>query len=118
MKFLHRLEPLFWLLFGSGGFAAAFVLPPLVFGLLIAGPMGWFPADAFEYHRMHGLAANPVGRIVILGVVTLVLWHSAHHLRHFLLDVGLARLHTPLAYLLYGLAGVASAACLGAVSSL
>ena len=41
MRLIYRFEPVFWLLFGAGGFAAALILPALIFGLLIAGPMGW-----------------------------------------------------------------------------
>ena len=61
MKLIHRLEPLFWILFGAGGFVAAFFLPGLVFCLAIAGPLGWFDPYATDYHRMYGLVSSPVG---------------------------------------------------------
>lgn len=118
MKWLHRLEPIFWLLFGAGGFAAALVLPALMFSLTIAGPMGWFPASATDYQRMHDLVANPIGSLIAAGVISLVLWHAAHHLRHFLLDLGLGRFHAPLAYLLYTLAALGTVASVQAVLSL
>ena len=55
--------------------------------------------------------ANPIGG-------TLIAWHSAHHLRHFALDLGLKRYEAPVAFALYGLAAVSTAACFLAVASL
>ena len=89
-----------------------------MFGLTIAAPLGWFSDYATSYHRMHGLAANPVGQLVVVVVASLVLWHAALHLRHFCLDLGLSRLHAPLAYLLYGLALVGTLASVRTVAGL
>jgi fumarate reductase subunit D len=89
-----------------------------MFGVTIAAPMGWFSDYAISYQRMHALAANPAGRVILAAVISLALWHGAHHLRHLLLDMGLARLHAPLAYLLYGIALLGTLASIQAVASL
>ncbi len=88
MRLLHKLEPVFWMLFGAGGFAAALILPALMFGLTIAAPAGWLSDYAISYHRVRGLAANPLGQLILAAVISLVLWHAAHHLRHLCLDLG------------------------------
>jgi len=118
VRLLHKLEPVLWLLFGAGGFAAALILPALMFGITIAWPMGWVSDYASSYHRVHAIAASPPGRLVLAAVIVLVLWHAAHHLRHLALDLGLGRIHAPLAWLLYGLALIGSLAGLHAVASL
>ncbi len=118
MNLIHRLEPIFWVLFGAGGFVAALLLPGLIFCLAIAGPLGWFDPYATDYQRMYGLVSSPVGRLFVLGVVTLVLWHAAHHLRHFLLDLGLSQVRAPIAYVLYGLAAVLTVVAFTTVTTL
>lgn len=118
MSLIHRLEPLFWALFGAGGFLAALLLPGLMFGLLIAAPLGLFDPGATAHHRMHGLAANPLGRLILFATISLVLWHAAHHIRHLLLDLGLRRLEGPICYVAYGLAGLGTLAAASAVVAL
>lgn len=107
MSLIHRLEPLWWLLFGAGGFAAALFLPGLLLGLEL-GALGAFGEYATSYHRVHGLVANLFGRVILAAVLSLVFWHSAHHLRHFALDLGLKRIEAVVAYTLYGLALVST----------
>lgn len=118
MKWIHRLEPLWWLLFGAGGVVGSIVLVPLFFGLAVAAPLGWIPAEAVSFHRMHGLAANPAGRVILAAVPSLVFWHAAHHLRHFALDLGLGHIQAPLAYALYGLAALGTLASVAAAAAL
>lgn len=103
-RLLQVLEPLFWMLFGLGGVAAALLLPALFFCLAIAAPLGWISPEAVSFHRMYALASNPLGRLVLALVPSLVFWHAANHLRHFALDLGLGAVDIPLAYALYGLA--------------
>ncbi|NRA03214.1 MAG: fumarate reductase subunit D [Myxococcales bacterium] len=118
MRLIYRFEAMFWLLFGAGGFAAALILPALLFGLTIAGPMGWLSDYAVSYHRMRGLVANPIGGPIVAAVASLVLWNGAHHVRHFLLDLGFARYHAPLAFGLYGLALLGTGASFAALAAL
>jgi fumarate reductase subunit D len=117
VRLIHRLEPIWWLLFGAGGFVAALILPGLVIGLEL-GALGAFGDYATSYHRVHGLVSNPAGRVILAGVLCLVFWHSAHHLRHFALDLGLKRIEALVAYGVYGLALLSSLATIAAVAAL
>src|SRR5215831_9846736 len=80
----RRAEPLAWLLFTSGGLAAALLLPVLLvlFGLVF--PAGWVPAPA-QPHLL-SLARNPLTRVVLLGLCVLALFHWAHRFRYTLYD--------------------------------
>ncbi len=109
-QLIHRLEPLWWLLFGAGGFVAALLLPAFFFVIAIAFPLGWFGDPLTTFQRMQTLFANPVGQLIWIVVPSLIFWHAAHHLRHFGLDLGLQRLEGPLSAGLYGLAALGTAA--------
>lgn len=81
-------KPLVWLPFAGGGVVAAMMLPVmmLVTGILL--PLGILPVEALSYDRLHALAANPLGKIVLAGVLILPLWHGAHRFRCTLQDLG------------------------------
>ena len=85
MNFIHKLEPLWWMLFGGGGFVASFFLPGLLMGVCLFAPLGLFESG-LRYERAYALASSGVGRIFLGGVISLTLWHCAHHLRHLGLD--------------------------------
>ena len=115
MSFIHKLEPLWWILFGAGGFIIGFFLPGLLIGVTLLAPLGLFESGlAFE--RAHALASSGVGRVFLGGVLSLALWHCAHHLRHFLMDLGAPP--APPAYLSYGLALVGTLVTLRLVVAL
>ena len=80
----RRAEPLVWLLFTSGGLAAALLLPVLMvlFGLVF--PAHWVSAPA-QAHLL-SVARNPFTRIVLLGLCVLALFHWAHRFRYTLYD--------------------------------
>jgi fumarate reductase subunit D len=80
----RRAEPLVWLLFTSGGLAAALLLPVLLvlFGLVF--PAGWVSAPA-QAHLL-SVARNPLTRIVLLGLCVLALFHWAHRFRYTLYE--------------------------------
>ncbi len=118
MRLIHRLEPVFWLLFGAGGFMSALLLPGLLLGFGLGLPLGWWSEYAGSYHRVRGLVANPIGGPLVALILSLVCWHGAHHLRHFALDLGMKRYEAPVAFTLYGLAALSTAACFVAVASL
>lgn len=118
MKLIHLLEPLWWVLFGAGGFVAALLLPGLVLGLFVLAPLGVISPDAVSHARMLGLVAHPIGRVVVAAIISLVLWHSAHHLRHFALDLGLQSQQALVSYVVYGLALLGTLAAVGAVAGL
>lgn len=79
-------KPLLWLPFASGGLVAAFILPVLILitGLLV--PLG---VVQLPYERMLAFAHNPLGKLVLFGVVALPAWHAAHRLRMTAHDLGL-----------------------------
>ena len=80
----RRAEPLVWLLFTSGGLAAALLLPVLMvlFGLVF--PADWVSAPA-QAHLL-SVARYPLTRIVLLGLCVLALFHWAHRFRYTLYE--------------------------------
>jgi fumarate reductase subunit D len=82
--------PIFWALFGAGGMLSALTGPVLVFMTGIAIPMGFLLApEVMNYPRMLGFAQHFVGKLVILAVIILYLWHAAHRIFKSLHDVGI-----------------------------
>lgn len=82
-------KPVFWALFGGGGMLSALIGPMLIFITGIAVPMGFLlPADALHYDRMLAFARNPVGKLAILAVISLFLFHGCHRMYHCLHDFG------------------------------
>ena len=73
-----------WLLFTSGGLAAALLLPVLMvlFGLVF--PAHWVSAPA-QAHLLT-VASYPLTRIVLLGLCVLALFHWAHRFRYTLYE--------------------------------
>ena len=117
MNFIHKLEPIWWMLFGGGGFVAGFFLPGLIISVLLLGPSELM-STGLGYERALALASSPVGRIFLIAVITLVLWHCAHHLRHFMLDL-FGHAAAPIAaYGSYGLALIGTIATVSTVLAL
>jgi len=77
-------EPFLWMLFSAGGVVAALLVPIhlLIFGIAI--PMGWIEAPAYEH--VLALARGPIGRLYLLVLCTLPLFHWAHRFRYTLYD--------------------------------
>jgi len=69
-------KPIFWSLFAAGGTLAAFLAPVLVLLFLMAA-LGHIPV-ILGYAYLHAFAANWLGKLFLLGVITLFLWHAAH----------------------------------------
>lgn len=86
MKRSH--EPIFWALFGAGGMLLALFGPALVFATGLAAPLGWLPADTLSPERMLGFARHPLGKAVLLALLSLSLFHACHRVRHSLHDLG------------------------------
>jgi fumarate reductase subunit D len=82
-------KPVVWSLFAAGGTLAALLAPVLVLLFLLAA-LGRAP-ELLGYARLHAFAANPLGKLFLLTVITLFLWHAAHRLRVALHDFGLRR---------------------------
>lgn len=117
MKLIHKLEPIFWMLFGAGGFVVAFTLPALILGVMILAPLGLMP-HGLSYDRAHLLASSLPGKGFLLVVIVLSLWHAAHHLRHFILDLFGHSGMVAGAYLSYGIALAGTIAALAVVGGL
>jgi len=80
----RRAEPLMWLLFSSGGLAAALLLPVLLLFFGVVFPAGWVSAPA-QAHLL-SVARVPLTRNVLLGLCVLALFHWAHRFRYTLYD--------------------------------
>jgi fumarate reductase subunit D len=84
---LLRLEPVIWLFFGAGILLGTLLLPAWLLSVGLAGPLGLLPEGALSFERAHALASNPLGRLVLLGLVALPLWKGAHHTRALAVDL-------------------------------
>lgn len=115
---LLRLEPIIWLLFGAGILVGTLLLPGYLLTVTLAGPLGILPADALSYDRAYAIAASPLGRLVLLGLIALPLWKGAHHLRSLWIDLVGASSEAAVATLLYLVALVGSVLGLLAVVGL
>ncbi|MFI7664724.1 fumarate reductase subunit FrdD [Nocardia sp. NPDC049526] len=78
------LEPFGWLLFSTGGMAAALLIPVLLFLFGLAFPLGWLPAPDHAY--LLSVLRHPVTRLVLFGLCVLALFHWAHRFRYMLYD--------------------------------
>ena len=47
---------------------------------------------------------NPVGKVVLAAMISLIFWHSAHHLRHLAYDLGMHSRAASISLGVYGLA--------------
>lgn len=83
-------KPIFWLPFGGGGMVSALIGPMLIFITGIAVPLGFLlPGDAMSYERMLAFARNPLGKLFLLVVIALFLFHGCHRAYHCLHDFGI-----------------------------
>jgi fumarate reductase subunit D len=107
---INTIEPLWWGLFGAGGFVAALLLPVtiLIFGWSI--PMGGVPTDAVTPYRLQNVLTNPIVKLYLLVLISLPLFHWAHRFRYFLFDLGLHGGRMGIAVLCYGAAIVGTVA--------
>ena len=91
-------KPIVWSLFAAGGTLAAFLAPVLVLLFLLA-ELGR-PPLLLHYSQLHAFAAHWFGKLFLLVVIALFLWHAAHRLRVTLHDFGL-RQDTAVAAVVY-----------------
>lgn len=101
-------EPVPWLLFGAGGMLSALIAPALVLvtGLLV--PLGVLPKDLMSYPRVLAFAQHPLGKLLLLAVISLFLFHGCHRVVTTLHDYGLRAGHAAMA-LFFGAALLATA---------
>ena len=82
-------EPIFWSLFGAGGVLSALLGPILILLTGIVAPVGlWMPPEAVGYPRMLAFAQSWCGKVALLVVISLFLWHAVHRIFHSLHDLG------------------------------
>lgn len=79
--------PLWWLLFAGGGVVAAFLMPVTIVLTGIAIPAGWLSQEA-----LFDLVHSTLGRLYLILLISLPLFHWAHRFRYALIDLGLGRL--------------------------
>lgn len=107
--------PIFWALFGAGGMLAALTGPALVFMTARGLPLrSMLPADMLSYHNMQAFAQHGLGKLFLLAIVVLYMWHAAHRIYKSLHDVGIHPGPVPKA-VCYGSALVASVLAAGAL---
>jgi fumarate reductase subunit D len=82
-------KPIFWALFGAGGTLSALIGPVLVLMTGILVPLSLvLPRSTMSYDRMLALARNGLGKVGLLAVISLFLFHGCHRLYHCLHDFG------------------------------
>ncbi len=97
-------EPMVWSLFSAGGMISALITPVLILITGIAVPLGIVATEAIGFERAQAFAANPIGKLILLVLVILPLWHGAHRFRFVLVDLGLHGAKTLLGVVCYGFA--------------
>ena len=104
-------EPIVWSLFGAGGVLSAMFGPMLILVTTILVPLGiLLPPDTLSYARVLAFAQGWPGKLAILTVVSLFLFHAMHRFCHSLHDLGF---HTGRGaqLLCYGFATLISVLC-------
>ena len=105
----RSISPIFWLPFGAGGMLSALFGPALVLITGVLAPTGFLVPQSFiSYGHVLAFARNPIGKLVVLAVIALFLWHGAERLFLTLKDMKAG----PLPRLKLGTYGVAAAVTL------
>lgn len=101
-------KPIVWSLFAAGGTLAAFLAPVLVLLFLLTA-LGHPPA-LMGYAQLHAFAAHWFGKVFLLAVIVLFLWHAAHRMRVTVYDFWLRQdlLAAVIVYLIAGAGSVLS----------
>lgn len=100
-------EPIFWLLFGTGGMTAAIVLPAILIVMLAAGLSSPdLNSGLLNFEQVKGMLGNWFVSLVVFGVLATLFFYAFHRIYHTLHDLGIhtTKLHW---FVFYG----AAAAC-------
>ncbi len=82
-------EPVFWSLFGAGGVLSALIGPVLILITGIAVPLGFLlPEDTLSHANVLAFVQHPLGKLALLTVIALFLFHGCHRMLHSLHDLG------------------------------
>lgn len=111
----RSVAPIFWLMFGAGGMLAALFGPALVIitGLAIPAGLG-FGTTTMDYAHAIVFARHPLGKLVLLVVISLFAWHGAERIYLTLKDMHLGPKLT-LGWLSYGSAAAITLATITAL---
>lgn len=104
-------EPVVWSLFGAGGVLSALFGPMLILVTCILVPLGiLLPRATLGYARVLAFTQWWPGKLAILTVVSLFLFHAMHRFCHSLHDLGF---HTGRGaqFLCYGFAALITVLC-------
>jgi len=74
-------KPIFWSLFGAGGMLSALIGPAVIY-------LTGFQTGKLSHERVLLLAQNGLGKLAILAVISLFLFHGCHRMYHSLHDFG------------------------------
>ena len=81
-------EPIFWSLFGAGGVLSALIGPVLILVTGLAVPLGLLKPEILSYDNLLSFVRNPFGKLTLLVVISLFLFHGCHRMVHSLHDLG------------------------------
>ncbi len=77
----RSISPIFWLMFGAGGMLSAVFGPGLILITGLMSPTGVGLPQSFEsYGHALAFAQNPLGKLILLGVIALFFWHGAERI--------------------------------------
>ena len=82
-------KPVFWALFGAGGMLSALIGPMLMFITGIAVPTGFLNKETLRYERVLAFAHTGFGKLALIAVISLFLFHGCHRMYHCLHDFGI-----------------------------
>ncbi|MCK0526231.1 MULTISPECIES: fumarate reductase subunit FrdD [unclassified Anaerobiospirillum] len=97
-------EPIFWLLFGGGGMAAAMALPAILIVLIAAGLSSPdLTSGLLNFEQARAIMGSWIANLILFTVLGGVFFHALHRLYHSLHDFGIhtTKLHH---YVFYGAA--------------
>ena len=97
-----NMKSIYWSLFAGGGMIGALVLPTLVAILSLLLPFGVVGNPATFYDSVSPLFHNAFFYILIVGVLFLMLWHTAHRFYYVLHDFHI-HVNISVRYALYAL---------------
>ncbi len=104
-------KPIVWGLFAGGGTFSAFLTPALILLTGLAIPLGWLAPETLAYERVLAFVQHPLGKLIMLAVIFLPVWHAAHRLRITAHDFGI-RADGLIAVVCYGLAALGTVAAI------
>jgi len=115
----HRsVQPIPWVLFGTGGMLSALIGWMLVFLTGIAIPLGVFISpDVMSYGNVLAFERHWLGKAFTFLVIALFLWHGVHRIYHSLHDPGV-KSHAASAWACYGIAAMGTIAAAAALLSI